>query len=267
MRKPRKGRKGARKSRAPRAKSHKTQMASIVETIEFSEILPNTSYTGSFDLAQFARASTLAANFKFYKAAYVEFSYEPLYNFYREDPTVPQPSVPYFYSVMNRTQSARALNLFDIQATGAKPIKFTKKITKSYKPNWCSPGLLTGNPYGAGGGVSFQQGGLYINGLKAEYGWLMCPEVVQLNNTGEFTSPLLPNNPALNGMTIANSLPINTNQVVYNGHDIVLEQDSAVTGAVVAKVTATVHWLFKDPASHTGISSSRLTPKPSEPTV
>lgn len=255
-----KGRKGNRRSR-PRAMT-KSQTASIRETIEFTELLPNTPYAGSFDLAQFARASTLAANFKFYKAAYVEFAYEPLYNFYREDPTVPQPTVPYYYSVMNRTQSARSLTLADIQATGAKPIKFTSKITKKYRPNWCSPGLLTGAPIS--GSPAGLQAGLYINGLKAEYGWLMCPEVVQLNNTGELTSPLLPNNPALNGMTVANAIPINTNQVVYNGHDMILEQDTAVTGATVAKVTATVHWLFKEPASHTGVSAQRLTPKPTD---
>jgi len=261
-RKPRKGRKGNRKSRVPRSMVSRSQTATVHETIEFTELLPNTTYAGTFTLGQFARASTIAANFKWYKAAMVEFSYEPLYNFYREDPTVPQPTMPYFYSSMNRTQSARSQNLFDFQAEGARTTKFNKKIVKKYRPNWCSQGLMTGAP--ATGGIL--QSGLYANGLQAEFGWLMAPEAITTQNAGQITSPLLPDNPALNGMSQAVTIPINTNQVVYNGHSVYIEQNQSVTGAVICKVTCSVTWLFKDPASYGGISQTiKMTQKDTDP--
>jgi len=263
-RKPRRGGKGNRKSRVPRSMVSRSQTAMVHETIEFNELLPNTTYAGTFNLGLFARASTIAANFKWYKAAKVEFSYEPLYNFYREDPTVPQPTMPYFYSSMNRTQSARSQNLFDFQAEGARTTKFNKKIVKKYRPNWCSQGLMTGAPIQ--GSPQSLQAGLYANGLQAEYGWLMCPEAITTDNTGQITSPLLSANQALNGMTVATAIPINTNQVVYNGHSVFIEQNQSVTGAVIAKVTCSVTWLFKDPASYGGVSQTiRMTQKDTDP--
>lgn len=248
--KARKG-KGRRKSRIPRSIMPRGQTCNVRETIEFTDLLPNTAYAASFTLGQFARASTIAANFKWYKAKYVEFSYEPLYNFYREDPTVPQPTMPYIYFSMNRTQSARSQNLFDFQAEGSRPTKFNNKIVRRYKPNWCSQGLMTGAPLQG----NVLQAGLYANGLQAEYGWLMAPEAITTNNTGQITSPLEAENAALNGMTQTVMVPINTNQVLYNGHTAFIEQTSSVTGAVLAKVTCTVHWAFKDASSYGGISA------------
>lgn len=265
----RKGRKGARKSRIPRSIVPKKQFASITETIEFAELLPNTSYAGSFNIAQFARASTIACNFKWYKAAMIRYSYEPLYNTYQEDPTVPHPTIPYFYLSMNRTQSARSQNLYDYQAEGVRPVKFVNKIVKSYKPNWCSMGLITYNPKPVPGSSPFVEGGMYANGLKAEYGWLMSPETLVTNNTGQFTSPLLANNQAQNGMAGVQSLPINTSQVVYNGHSVFIEQNNAPSGAVVCKVTATVHWVFKDAMNYSGLSgvppTQAMTQKDTDP--
>lgn len=258
--KPRGGRKGNRKSKIPRSVSNH-QMAKIIETIEYNDFLPNLDYKNFFSLGQFGRASALAPSFRWYKAALVEYSYEPLYNFFREDPTVPQPTTPYFYSIMNRTQDKLTAQLADIQAMGAKPTKFVSKIVKKYKPNWCSAGLLSGAPLQG----NVLQSGLYMNGMKEEWGWLACPTQQTLTNIGQFTTPLLPDNAALNGMTQVTALPVNTNQVVYNGHDIYIEQANAITGAVICKVSVTVHWMFKDPASSSGVSQP--TPIfPKEPT-
>jgi len=245
--------KGNRRSRPRGRMLSKGQTAKIIETIEFNDLLPNTDYASVFSLGQFARASTIAPNFKWYKAAYVEYQYEPLYNFYREDPTVPQPTIPYMYSRMNRTQNSQVQNLADLQAMGAKPIKFTNKVVKKYKPNWCSPGLLTGAPLQG----NVLQSGLYQNGLKEEWGWLMCPTATTTTNVGQLSTPIEPDNLALNGMTQSLMLPINTNQVVYNGHNVYFEQNSAITGATICKVVATVHWHFKEPSNYNGVSVSR----------
>jgi len=236
-----------RRTRIPRGISGGNQLARIVETIDFTELNPNVTYANVFSINQFPRAAALAPYFKWYKATLVTYQYHPLYNTYQEQST-PGPTVPYFYSVMNRTQTQRGLTLNDFQAHGAKPTKFTKKISKSYKPNWCSAGLLTGAPIN-GSPVSAQYG-MYNNGLQAEYDWLMSPEIPPtgfFDTQGQNSVPLAADNQALNGMTVANMQPINTNQTVYNGHATYIEQDGAPSASVIAKITVTVHWAFKDP--------------------
>lgn len=246
-RKPRRGRKGQRRGRAPRSAHKAGQMAHITETIDFSELTPNASYSNVFSINQFPRASALAPYFKWYKASKVTWTYHPLYNTFQEQAT-PAPTVPYFYSVMNRTQTQRALTLNDVHAHGAKPTKFVKKITKTYTPNWCSAGLLTGAPIN--GSPASLQAGLYSNGLKAETEWLMSPEIPQtsfFNTNGQNSVPVPADNQNLNGMTVAQMLPINTNQTVYNGHFTYIEQDAAPSASTVCKIVCTVTWRFKDP--------------------
>jgi len=48
------------------------QYATIVETLAANDVFPDTAYTGSFNLAQFFRATTLAKNFKYYRAKRVK---------------------------------------------------------------------------------------------------------------------------------------------------------------------------------------------------
>jgi len=246
-----------RRSAIPRGVSGgNQQLARIVETIDFNELNPNACYSNVFSINQFPRAQALAPYFKWYKATKVTYQYHPLYNTFQEQAT-PSPTVPYFYSVMNRTQTAKGLTLNDFQAHGAKPTKFVKKITKSYKPNWCSAGLLTGAPIS--GSPQGAQYGMYNNGLQAEYDWLMSPEIPPtgfFGNNGQNSIPLAADNQSLNGMTQALMQPINTNQTVYNGHQTFIEQDGAPSGSVICKITVTVHWAFKDP--NCAINSSGL---------
>ena len=232
-RKPR--RKVARKLRVPRNRLFATtQMATIKETIPFNYVNANLNYGFSFTLNQFKRASAIAPNFKWYKAKSVEWIIEPLFNTFTDDGT-PQ-SIPYTYMVMNRTQDSALQTLGDFQAMGCKPQKLTSKRVIRYRPNWCSPGLLSfikdANSYVRE---------LYQNGLKPQYGYLACPISNGLDSQVQLFPIQTTDNP------IANEVPVVTNQVVYNGHDMYFAQALASGAINVAQVTCTVTWEFKDP--------------------
>jgi len=256
--KARKGRKGVRKSRVPKTLSmNRPQTCTIRETIELSQMTPNTTFQYIFSLNQFGRAQAIGAFFKFYKAAKVEWSFEPLYNTFQEGSTSPNAGLPYLYSVMNRTQSKTAMLLQDFQACGARPQKFVKKITKSFVPNWCSPGLLC---YSQNTGTGSVNQGIYTNGLKEERGWLMGPEALAQSPNGQLVNLQTSDNQLVNGLTDPLIVPMNTNQVVYNGLNVFIEQANAPAGSTVCKITCTVHWIFKDPSNYTGVSIPNPTP-------
>jgi len=248
---------GRRSGRGAVSGRTKSQTARITETIEIIDLNPNTSYANAFSLSQFARASSIAPFFRWYKATKVTYQYEPLYNTFQEGGG-PSVSAPYFYSLMNRTQDSHVTTLNDIQACGAKPIKLTRMLTKSYRPNWCSPGLITYGTAVATQGVSPAMVGLYNNGLKAEYGWLQSPNSVDVNGTGVQIAPFPSADQAVPGGSNP-AVPImainNTNQVMYNGHDVFIDQQNAPQATVVCRLTCTVEWAFKDPNNATNLSS------------
>lgn len=240
IRRPRKAKKiiRRRKARIPRGINDGGQVARIKETIQFEAVLANNAYAYQFTLNQFLRASNLAPNFKWYKASKVEWTLEPFFNTFTDDGS-PQ-SVPYLYQTMNRTQDNVGLNLQDLQAMGAKPQKLVSKKVLTYKPNWCVPGMLTYDQ--TAGTLAINR--LYSNGLKATYDWLPCPDVdpgagktaVVMDPTQATLVPLVPN-----------SLDVITNQVVYNGHVLWLDQALTSSPIPVARMTCTVHWEFKGP--------------------
>lgn len=242
----------ARKSRVPRGVrgfNDFGQMARIKETVAYVDVVANTGYNFNFNISQYRRALQLAPNFKWYKPTKVTWSIEPLYNTFQDGAAGTEITVPYIYMTMNRTQDRSGISLDDIQAMGAKPQKLVGKKTVSYRPNWCSPGL---NTY-ANQIVSTPSGGTanalvrFTNqGLRANYDWIASP--VQVNN---------PPDGALNPDYIVPALPVNsgqddmnavgTSQVIYNGHTIFIEQVHTTPNQAVARVSATVHWSFKDP--------------------
>ncbi|UAU47018.1 Cap [Chicken proventriculitis-associated circular virus 24] len=240
----RKGRKGARKSRVPRTIAPKMQMASIVESYEIENIVSNNLQRFNFSLNQFERAQKLSTLFKWYKAAHVSYSLEPMFNVYQAGGTGTS-AIPYVYTRMNRTGDQTQLNINDLLAMGCRPKKLTTLKKIAYKPNWCSPGLISyqvAQASGFGGVVTT----ITQNGLKPEYGWLASPTDVQLvgNTTGNNFIPSVNFNGATNlGNTLAK---VATASPVYNGHHMIIEQlnGSALT---MCKVTCTVHWVFKDP--------------------
>lgn len=272
----RNGRKPARRAhhRAPhKGKGRKSQdskvsgnqMARIRETVEFEDLTADAVTNFVFNLSQFQRASALAPSFKWYKAAKVEWNMDPLYNTFQDGPTAA--SVPYLYTVMNRTQDTAGLNVQDFQAMGAKPKKFVGQHKLTYKPNWCSQGIgLTLITSGSAGSVSSP---VLATGLKQESAWLMSPDGNSGPNTTQSTSTAFYSpNPTPPGTLSPAPFRTITNQVVYNGHAIFVDQLLPVVGTNVpiARVTCTVTWLFKDPnCTYAAPPGVEAVPKISQP--
>ena len=242
-RKPRRRIARRRVRRIPRNPRASTQMASITETIEIQNINVNQNNFCTFSLSQFTRANQLGEYFKWYKPVSVTWILEPMFNVYQSGTS--NPAVPYLYKIMNRTQDNTPLILNDFLAQGAKPIKFNKPITIRYKPNWCSPGLLSMSVVpisGFGGAVQ----NIVQQGLKPEYGWLQTPNqyfgsLSSLANISGFLNNL-------GGATnIGNTMVSNASaRTLFNGHAFYLEQYHGVSGIIPAKLSCKVHWVFKD---------------------
>ena len=250
----RKARRAVRRSRIPRGIRSPPQMAKIVEVVEFSDLRPNETTSFNFALYQFARASTLAANFKFYRASKVEWIVDPTFNTFQESGSSGpfSPGIPYFYSRMNRNQEAFNYSAQNLQAMGARPRKLTKQIRLTYKPNWCSPGVssyVSGNLAYGSGTANFllnQQ----MQGHKVEYGWLSSPGLQPPDYTGtkSQTQNLVGQLPAV-GPTPGERAGMTSdlvNYTTYNGNDIYIDQLNANV-QFVARVVCVVHWEFKDP--------------------
>lgn len=246
---PRRARRAPRRrpNRKPRRKQGRRgggrqQMARISETIEFSRLVPNTQLNCTFNLNMFERARTLATNFRWYKPTKVTWTLEPQYNVFQGG--INSPTQPYVYTVMNRTQDSSAMTLSDFLSMGAKPVKLTGSKKISYRPNWCSPGLIVQNVVALVGQFGGALNNVYMNGLKAEYDWLQAPN----NLPGSQTSPgnIVPITP---GLVQANSPVQNIpSATLFNGHQYYVEQQIPPTSAgSLFKITCTVDWAFKDP--------------------
>jgi len=225
----RKGRKGlrrARKSKMPLIAGLRggQQNASVIETIEFSDLSANTLEHCAFTLSEFPRAGLISQYFQFYKAAKVTWTYEPLYNTFQD--SVGGISKPYLYLAMNRIQRPNTivLNREALQAQGAQPMPLTNKKTISYVPNWCSPGFeaIARSP----------NTNTSTQGLKAQYSWL-----------GSVAGERIYSGDQLYPTVVA---PVASQSALYNGH--FAYADMAIAGAdqpICARVTCTVHWVFK----------------------
>lgn len=245
---PRRARRAPRRRVAPRRnklhsvprgmKASPNQMASVTESIQFIDTLPNITSYRRFALDSFIRASSIAINYKWYKAAKCTWTYTPLYNTFQET-TLGTISKPQMYFQMNRTQdSTLGLTQADFLAAGSKPSAFTKNKVISYVPNWCSPGLIAVR--------RDEQTGLVASikqvGLQAETGWLSSP-IQDPHLAAPSTQPLTSGNQILNdGSVIAPVLPGN---VEYNGHVDYCYQERAT--AAVYTLVLTVKWVFKQP--------------------
>ena len=223
------------------------QYATIVESREFNDVLANTPYTNTFFLGQFYRATTVAPNFAFYRAKSVKYEYMPLYNVFQElNQAIQGVGKPQVYTRMNReqnlswSQASPASSLFAIQSSGADPKAFTKNLNIVYKPNWCSPGItaVKSTAYTALGGDTAVNS-LLSMGMKTQYGWLPTPNIDLWQSPGA-TNPV-------RASVLGYLAPQNAaGNVVYNGHDFIIEQVSN-PGVVVCKLVVTVEWEFKGP--------------------
>lgn len=230
-------RKGNRRGRVPKASS---QMARISETIEFKSLAPNTVQALTFNIGLFQRARTLATNFRWCKATRCTWSIEPQYNVFA--PGTGSTSIPYVYTVMNRTQDSSFMTLNDLLTQGAKPVKLIAMKKTSYRPNWCSPGLLVQNVVpiaGFGGALN----NIVMQGLQAQYGWVQCPDAT---GNPSFVTPL-------NDFSSVGPQPANTSvanmasSVRYNGHQVYIDQQFTTPVTPTFRITCKVDWVFKDP--------------------
>ena len=242
--------------RAPRRNPRKSglnpsrQSAKIVETIELSDMYSDRGYTYNFSLSQFYRATTLAKNFRFYKAAKVKWEYMPFYNTFQEGDSTARVGKPQMYFMMNRDQNNywttrnSPLEGFEIQSRGADPVVFVKNREIIYTPNWCSPGLtaLTFSPVVATSGGSVQAVTNVIScGLKKQYSWLPTPDQDAYSSPGQY-NPV--DGAADNSGNPLNMGPVAAAGVLYNGHDIYVQQSNEPQ-TPVCKVICTVEWIFK----------------------
>jgi hypothetical protein len=231
-------------------------MARILETVEFTDVNADTLYNFQFNLSQFQRASALAPNFKFYKAAKVTWTLEALYNTFQENNGGTGISQPYLYTVMNRTQDNTGQIVSDLQAMGAKPKKFIGKHILAYRPNWCSPGLSI---FTAGTDTILNTSSPLSQGLKTQYAWLACPNT---NGVGAISTFVPTNSTTYPPGTLVAPAKIIANQVVYNGHSIFVDQLVPPSAPLtVGRLTCTVEWHFKDP-HFTGSPRSAVTVAP-----
>lgn len=251
-------RKGNRKSRVPKhLKPNIPQYSKVIETIGVQDMEANSPYQRTFSLNDFNRARYESVNWRFFKAAKVTYTYEPLYNTYQDGDNNTALSAPYLYVMMNRTQDSKVpAGLGDLQGMGAMPRKLTNTFKYSYKPNWCVQGLTA---------VAAQGAGVYALGARTEFGWINNSSQGQtqasavLRNAGT----VVPDQAgavgtALNATTI-HQLP---SYCLYNGHDDYIDQkfSGTVENQIIARLTVTVEWRFKGPLYNGYITQGNTSP-------
>ena len=232
-------RKNAKKAlRVPRppkmATSGKGQYATIVETQDGPDLSTNTTYAAWLDLSRFPRASVMASQFQFYRLKSVTYTYEPLYNSFVADNTANTYSKPYMYSCMNRIQDYAAVTYAQLISTGAQPQTFTAKKVIRYKPNWCSPGLISVSSNGSA------LNGIVQQGLKTQYGWLASTGQFQATPQQELLFP-----PVNDSTAAPTAAQISANTVIYNGHVLYIQQESPAAATPICKQSITCVWEFK----------------------
>jgi len=216
-------------------------MAKIVETISFNNLAPNVVQPMTFTINLFERARTLATNFRWMKPTKVTWTIEPQFNTFQSVPG--GSSVPYLYKIMNRTQDSQGMTLSDLLTQGARPLKLIRADSTTYRPNWCSPGLLVQNvvPQSGFGGVV---NNVVMTGMKAEYDWCQAPDAFPpsaIRPIISFQGGAVPGFPANDA--VANV----AGEVRYNGHQLFIQQVTNSATIPTFKVSCTVHWSFKDP--------------------
>lgn len=241
--------KGNRRGRVPRSLNVNPQKqgASIIETIVIKAAAVANSQVGLniFDLSMFGRASQAATLYKFYKADYCEWEYQPRYNLYSSGGAV---TAPYMYVAMNRTQDATiGLGPGTAQqfmtSQGAIPSLFTKKKTIRYVPNWCSPGITAVRWDNTNTNVT----GVASQGVRVNYGWLSSPDN---GYTAGSVSTVMPISSGANPTPLPNGYLSATNLSIapqYNGHYTWFD-DSSADANPCGDIVLRVKWSFKNPS-------------------
>jgi len=240
--------KGARRGRVPRSLNPMNQRATIIETIvvPYAAVADAQIGINIFDISQFGRALQCSTLYKWYKADWCEWEYQPRYNLYSQG-NAGGSTIPYMYHAMNRTQDASLPPALGqcaqfMASQGAIPKKFTSKITLRYKPNWCSPGLIAQRLDVNNQNVT----AVAQMGLKPQYGWVASPDNAftsgGVNTVMPIASPATPV-PAPNGYTAVANFPA---AVQYNGHYSWFDVNGTESFSV-GDIVLRVKWSFKNP--------------------
>ena len=253
---PRRGGRVSKRTTKKKALNPMSQYAKIVESVELTDLKSDTPYQEVFLLSDFFRATTLAKNFQFYKAVKVKWEYMPLYNTFQQSNSVAVVSKPQMYFIMNRDQdpywSQRTAfdARFSIVSQGTDPISFTSNKEIIYKPNWCSSGVTALTFGSAVSGIdptkTIQAVTNVISlGLKKNFGWLPTP------NADLFLKPEVynPTTAPTGAAGTLNTGPTANAGVIYNGHNLYIEQENE-PDVPVCKRVLTVEWLFKGPKNN-----------------
>lgn len=199
--------------------------ARITEVALFTAPQGNQDYNYAFALQQFVRAKALSANFKYYRAKRVVWTYLPEYNTFQTG--AGQVSIPQMSMIMNRTGDNTVWTPAEYDAQGSVPKTFTKKRVIAYKPSLVQSIQYSINPtLGNNNGTNVGARVLYDE-------WIA---------TSDYRQDMLPagSNPTV--------IP-NINEVVlYYGHSIYWTTTStAPDEPKIAQVFCEVEWEFKDP--------------------
>lgn len=211
-----------------------------------TSLIANTPYIGSVSIAQYPRARALSRCYKFYRLKAVVFEYQPDANTYQAG-TGAAETIPYMYYIMNRDGAdSNALNEAQIRNAGARPIKFTKKITIAYKPNLIQASQLVvklgaqGSPSLSvynGNNMPIYDKWISTNGIQqgsTSPSWAGDVSELPVQVQGDVTNPIIP--------------PDQVNVLPYYGHSFIFAQQ--VTPAEATSVgyqSVTCIWEFKDP--------------------
>lgn len=208
-------------------RSKKSNLATSTETLDLGTFTAVTD-TGStpatlstVTLSQFARSSTIAYYYRFYRIAKVTYEYFPEANTFQAGlPT--SEMVPRFISVMcrdgnfNGAAASTAGVLGDLQQMGGKYRQFTKPIKISYAPNIC----------------------LVTRGLDVDSN-----VQTDTNFVTRKKSPWLSTVPLNTSITP----PSDSTQWYHYGHQWAIVCDSFASGQIAARTKVTAHFEFKLP--------------------
>lgn len=217
-----------------------------VETVAFNDMGVNSGapYTFAFNIRSFPRAAALQAQFKYYRAAKVTWTYEANYNSFT--PAVSSsvvaagPSCPQLYWRMDRLGQNAFQSVAEFQDAGAKPIPMSRKKVISYVPS--TRAYVPQPDYNASAAGQTKP-------MRAQ--WIATDiKVVSDGSSGDMSGA--------GGST--------ESQAFYYGHQAIIDQ--VVAGGLpsesLVRCVATVHWQFKDPYILTDAGASKatlLTPK------
>lgn len=109
--------------------------ATVVEVMQDQVMLANTGNTISHHLGQFARATAVSKNFRFYRCKKVEVEFIPYANVFPSGQCYPQ-----LYYQVDRTQGTNGIpgpapTEASMMSRGVLPIKFTSPVKRWYSPS------------------------------------------------------------------------------------------------------------------------------------